>query len=126
MYWIALVTSKWAFQAASSIEPIYREIARILKPGGTLIYLTAHPIWQFLGKKQNGKDYFRKESVTLTFFDEQMSECGTSHTFNEYFSQTFFSHFTLENFEEGWDLGAEKINGDTYPSYFIVQARLKD
>lgn len=120
------VISKWAFQAALAIDPIYGEIARVLKPGGTLIYLTAHPIWQFVGKKQNGKDYFKKESVTLTFFDEQMSECGTSHTFNEYFSQTFFSHFSLENFEEGWDLGAEKINGDTYPSYFIIQARLKN
>lgn len=120
------VISKWAFQAAASIDPIYREIARVLKPGGTLIYLTAHPIWQFVGKKQNGKDYFRQESVTLTFFDEQMSESGTSHTFNEYFSQTFFSHFALENYEEGWDLGAEKINGDTYPSYFIIQARLKN
>jgi ubiquinone/menaquinone biosynthesis C-methylase UbiE len=120
-----VVISKWALQAASSIDPIYREIARVLKPGGILIYLAAHPIWQFVGKKQNGKDYFRQERVTLTFFDGQMSECGTSHTFNEYFSQTFFSHFTLENYEEGWDLGAEKINGDTYPSYFIIQARLK-
>jgi ubiquinone/menaquinone biosynthesis C-methylase UbiE len=120
-----VVISKWAFQAAGSLAPIYEEIARVLKPGGTLIYLAAHPIWQFVGKKQNGKDYFKNEKVTLLFFDGQMSETGTSHTFNEYFSPTFFSNFTLEKYEEGLDHGAEKINGDTYPSYFIVQARLK-
>ncbi|MBA3813676.1 MAG: class I SAM-dependent methyltransferase [Alphaproteobacteria bacterium] len=120
-----VVVSKWAFQAEPSIEPIYKEITRVLKPGGTLIYLTSHPIRQFIEKKQNGKDYFKNETVKSVFFEGKISETGTSHTFNEYFSPAFFSNFTLEKYEEGLDHGAEKINGDTYPSYFIVQARLK-
>lgn len=121
-----VVVSKWVFQATPAIIPIYKEVARVLKPGGTLIYLAAHPIWQFIGKKQNGKDYFKNENVRLVFFAGQMSECGTSHTFNEYLSPTFFSNFTLEAYEEGWDVGAEKINDDIYPSYFIVKARRKN
>jgi ubiquinone/menaquinone biosynthesis C-methylase UbiE len=121
-----VVISKWTFQANSSIDPIYKEIARVLKPGGSFIYLTSHPIRQFFEKKQNGKNYFKKESVKSVFFDGKITESGTSHTFNEYLSPTFFAHFTLEAFGEGWDMGAEKINGDTYPSYFIVKARLKD
>jgi len=120
------VVSKWAFQAASDIDPIYKEIARVLKSGGTLIYLTSHPIRQFIEKKHDGKDYFKKESVKQVFFEGKVTEYAPSHTLNEYFSPTFFSHFTLEKFEEGWDFGAEKINGDIYPSYFILQARLKN
>lgn len=121
-----VVVSKWVFQATPAIDPIYKEVARVLKPGGTLIFLTTHPIRQFLEKKQHPRDYFKKEQVTLVFFEGQISEVGTSHTFNEYFSPIFFSNFTLEAYEEGWDSGAAKVNGDTYPSYFIIQARLKN
>ena len=52
-----VVTSKWAFQTSAQIDPIYHEIARVLKPNGQLIYLSSHPIRQFIEKKHKGKDY---------------------------------------------------------------------
>ena len=120
-----IVMSKWAIQTANFIEPIYGEIIRVLKPGGKLIYLACHPIRQFLEKKRKGKDYFKKEIVESVFFDGQITAFEPSHTFNEYLSPTFFNHFILEAYEEGFDAAAEKINGDIYPSYFIINARLK-
>lgn len=33
-----IVVSKWALQTAINIEPIYHEIARVMKPGGKLIF----------------------------------------------------------------------------------------
>lgn len=120
-----VVISKWAFQTSADIDPIYREIARVMKPNGELIYLSSHPIRQFIEKKRKGKDYFKKEIVESVFFDGQITAKEPSHTLNEYLSPTFFEYFILEAYEEGYDSGAEKVDGDIYPSYFIIKARLK-
>lgn len=119
-----VVISKWALQISAYIDPIYREIARVIKPQGQLIFLSAHPIRQFIDKKSNGKDYFKKELVEAIFFDGQLREVAPSHTMNEYLSPTFFEYFTLEAYEEGHDSAAERVNGDIYPSYFIIKARV--
>ena len=120
-----VVVSKWAFQTSAHIDPIYHEIARVLKPNGQLIYLSCHPIRQFIEKKRKGKDYFKKEIVESVFFDGQITAKEPSHTMNEYLSPTFFELFTLESYEEGFDSGAEKVDGDIYPSYFIIKASLR-
>lgn len=120
-----VVISKWALQTSANIDPIYHEIARVMKPNGQLIYLSSHPIRQFIEKKRKRKDYFKKEIVESVFFDGQVTVKEPSHTLNEYLSPTFFAYFTLESYEEGYDSGAEKVDGDIYPSYFIIKARLK-
>ena len=121
-----IALSKWAFQTAAQIDPIYKEVARVLKPHGTFIFLTCHPLRQFIEKKRSGKDYFKKEIVESVFFDGKVTAKEPSHTLDEYLSPTFFKYFVLEEFEEGNDSGAEKIQGDTYPSYFIIKAHLKE
>ncbi|MBS0620203.1 MAG: class I SAM-dependent methyltransferase [Verrucomicrobia bacterium] len=119
-----IIVSKWALQTADLIDPIYKEIIRVLKPGGMFICLTSHPIRQFIEKKKYGKDYFKKELVESTFFDGAVTVIEPSHTLNEYLSPLFFERFTLQAFEEGFDSGAEKVNGDIYPSYFLIKATL--
>lgn len=121
-----VVISKWAFQTSANIDPIYHEIARVMKKNGQLIYLSCHPIRQFIEKKRKGKDYFKKEIVESVFFDGQVVAREPSHTLNEYLSPAFFKYFILESYEEGYDSGAEKVDGDIYPSYFIIKARLKN
>ena len=118
-----LVISKWSFQNAAEIDPIYYEVNRVLKPGGQFLFLASHPFRQFLEKKRKGKDYFKKEIVETTFFNGQLTEHAPSHTLNEYLSPLFFKTFTLEAFEEANAEGAETIDGDIYPSYFIVKAK---
>jgi ubiquinone/menaquinone biosynthesis C-methylase UbiE len=120
-----LVISKWALQTSAEIYPIYEEIIRVLKPGGKLLFLACHPLRQFLEKKKKGKNYFAKEIVTSIFFDGQITALEPSHTLNEYLSPFFFKYFTLEAYEEGLDSAAEKVDGDVYPSFFIIQATLK-
>lgn len=117
-----LVVSKWAFQTASHIDPIYNEISRVLKKDGQLIYLSGHPMRQFIEKKRDGKDYFEKEIVESVFFEGKITAREPSHTMNEYLSPTFFRQFSLFAFHEGNDSGAERVNGDIYPSYFVVKA----
>lgn len=119
------VISKWALQTAAHIDPIYEEISRVLKIDGQLIFLSGHPMRQFMEKKRNGKDYFNKEIVESVFFDGKITAKEPSHTMNEYLSPTFFKKFSLFAYHEGNDSGAERVNGDIYPSYFIVNAGRK-
>lgn len=121
-----LVISKWALQTTESIAPVYEGVRRVLKPGGQLVCLACHPMRQFIEKKRHGIDYFQQETVTSVFFDGLVTAQEPSHTMNEYLSPFFFEHFSLEAFEEGFDSGAEKVNGDIYPSFFIIKATLKD
>lgn len=119
------VVSKWALQSAGTIDPIYEEIHRVLKPGGKLVCLICHPIRQYVEKKKKGKNYFEKEIIHSSLFDGQILVQEPSHTLSEYLSPVFFNHFVLEAFEEGINLGAEKIDNDVYPSYFIMKATRK-
>ena len=76
-------------------------------------------------KKKSGKNYFKKELVESYIFDNSIKVIEPSHTFEEYFSPSFLVNFTIQGFEEGFDSGAEQVNGDYYPAYFILDARLK-
>ena len=119
------VISKWAFQTSAEIDPIYKEISRVLKINGELIYLACHPMRQFMEKNTAEKNYFKQEIFTSTFFEGRVTVKEPSHTMNDYLSPTFFKHFSLLAFKEGHDASAEKINNETYPSYFIVHAQKK-
>lgn len=119
-----LITSKWAMQTSEKINPIYKEAHRLLKKDGYFVFLTVHPIRQFLEKKKLGKDYFKKEIVDSVIFDGAITVYEPSHTLKEYFSETFLSLFTLINIEEGAEFpAAEQIGGDNYPTYLIITAR---
>lgn len=121
-----LITSKWAMQTSAEIDPIYSEAYRLLKPGGYFVFLTVHPIRQFLEKKKIGKDYFKKEIVDSIIFDGAITVYEPSHTMKEYLSETFLSLFTLISIEEGAEFpAAEQIGGDIYPTYLIITAQKK-
>lgn len=117
------VVSKWAIQTAADIEPIYKEVLRVLKPGGEFVFLTGHPIRQFLEKKKSPKDYFKKEMVISIIFDGQIVLNEPTHTMNEYLSDLFLEKFTLLSYKEAFEGSGEKVNGDTYPMYFIIRAK---
>lgn len=117
------VVSKWAIQTAADIEPIYKEVARVLKPGGEFVFLTGHPIRQFLEKKKSPKDYFEKEMVSSIIFGGQIILNEPTHTMNEYLSDFFLKNFQLLAYREAFEASGEKVNGDTYPMFFIIKAK---
>lgn len=118
-----IVVSKWAFQTSAEIEPIYKEVLRVLKPDGYFIFLTGHPTRQFIEKKKHPKDYFKKEIVESTLFGGKIIVKEPSHTMNEYLSPFFLNHFVLQDYKEGFDAGAEKVEEDIYPIFVIFKAR---
>ncbi len=125
-HYFDIVMSKWALQTSAEIEPIYKEVNRVLKPHGIFMFLVSHPIRSFIEKKKNPKDYFQQEMVDSVLFQGKITVREPSHTMNEYLSHYFLKHFDLIGYEEGFDNGAEKIDGDTYPIFFIIKARKKD
>lgn len=120
-----VVICKWALQTAFDIHAVYAEVARVLKKGGEFVFLTCHPIRQFIEKKRKGKNYFEQEIVESVFFDGLITAKEPSHTMNEYLSPLFFRYFSIDAYEEGHDPSAENVDGDIYPSFFIIKARRK-
>jgi ubiquinone/menaquinone biosynthesis C-methylase UbiE len=118
-----IVVSKWSFQTSAEIEPIYKEVLRVLKPNGYFVFLTGHPTRQFIEKKKHPKDYFKKEMVESVLFGGKITVKEPSHTMNEYLSPFFLHHFVLQEYMEGFDAGAEKVEGDIYPIFVIFKAR---
>lgn len=121
-----LIISKWAMQTAGNILPIHKEVYRLLESGGYYGFLVVHPLRQFLEKKHQKKDYFKKEIVESHIFDKQIIVYEPTHTMKEYLSPWFLKHFALIHLHEGYEFpAAEQIGGDVYPTYLIVIARKK-
>ncbi|MEH2179111.1 class I SAM-dependent methyltransferase [Nostoc sp.] len=124
-HYFDIVVSKWAFQTAIDIQSIYKEIIRITNDNARFIFLVTHPIRQFIEKRVSPKDYYQQEIVKSVLFDGALVVEEPSHTFQEYFSPIFFSQFQVLEYAEINDTGTERINGDVYPSFFIIHSAKK-
>jgi ubiquinone/menaquinone biosynthesis C-methylase UbiE len=121
-----LIVSKYAIQTSENITPIYDEASRILDKDGYFIFLVVHPFRQFLEKKKQGKDYYKKELVKSIIFGGKITVTEPSHTLSEYINKDFLERFSLVDIHEGSDFpNSEKINGDTYPTYLVILAKRK-
>lgn len=118
------VFSRYAFQTAENLESIWNEVNRVLKSGGIFMFVVTHPIRQFKEKKKVGKDYFKQEIVESVCFDGALTFKEPSHTLQEYFSQFMLENFTLEEYEEQFDIDAEKT-GDIYPGFLLLKWKKK-
>ena len=117
-----VVLSKYALMTSADLEPVFKEINRVLKPGGTLMYLVTHPFRQYFEKKDNQADYFEKKQVESRVFDNQVSFTEPSHVLTEYLNEYFFKNFDVQAYDERFDPAAEKIDGRKYPGFFILKA----
>lgn len=124
-----VVISKWAIQTSSDVPKVLSEIARVLKKGGTTVFLSKHPWIQWLQKIRDyghGVDYYEQKIVTSNIYSGKIVLKEPSHTIGEYLNIDFFKNFELIDYKEGTDFPAsEQIKGDIYPTFFIIKARRK-
>ena len=121
-----VVVSKYALQTVDDFKDTYKEVSRVLKPGGKFIFLTVHPMRQFFEKKTKHKNFFQKTIVKSVLFGGKIIAKEPTHTLEEYLSAEFFKLFNLEKFIEKDDFySAEQLNGDKYPTYMIISATKK-
>lgn len=122
-----VVVSKYALQTSSDVPKILSEVARVLKSGGYLIFLSKHPIRQFLEKINTHKageavDYFKQDIVDSYIYERKIHLREPSHILSEYFSKDVLKNFDLLDFVEASDFPAsEQINNYTYPTFFVVK-----
>ena len=119
-----IILSKYALQTSKDVPKVIGEMDRVLKPRGIMTYLAVHPLRQFLEKKKHPKDYFQQEIIKSTFFGGTVSANEPTHTMNEYLNPKFLENYQITYYKEHPDFpSSEKIDGDTYPCFFILTAK---
>ncbi|MGV8162356.1 MAG: class I SAM-dependent methyltransferase [Candidatus Nanoarchaeia archaeon] len=117
------VISKYVLQTSTNVPLVLKEMDRVLKVGGTLAYLAVHPLRQFLEKKKHPKSYFTQEIVESIFANGTVTAREPTHSFNEYFNPEFLRKYKITHFKEEEDFpSSEKVDGDTYPCFFVLKA----
>jgi ubiquinone/menaquinone biosynthesis C-methylase UbiE len=123
------VISKYALQTSSSVQKIFKEVARVTRPGGLILMVIKHPLQQYLEKIRdhgNGANYYEQKIVTSNIFGGSIILKEPSHTMTDYFNESFFKSFELLDYQEASDFPAsEQMNGGIYPTFFIIKARRK-
>ena len=118
---VDIVTSRFALNYAPDLDKGWNQIARVMKPGGTLAYVSPHPMSYF--RMKGDKDYEKQALVRLELFEERVPIFHHSHTFTDYFSPTFFKNFVVEDFMEGNDI-ANQITAQLHvPGTIGIKAR---
>jgi ubiquinone/menaquinone biosynthesis C-methylase UbiE len=124
-----IVISKWALQTSPDVKQILIEAARVLKPGGTLLFLSKHPWIQQMQKMRDygdNADYYERKVVTSNIFSGMIVLKEPSHTISDYFNMEFYSNFEVLDYREGTDFPAsEQLTGMVYPTFFVVKAKKK-
>lgn len=124
-----IVVSKYALQTSSDAPKILDEAARVLKTDGHFIFLSKHPIRQFLEKintygQSENVNYFDQKIVDSFIYEKKIHLREPSHTLSEYFSKDVLKNFDLVDFMEDSDFPAsEQINNYVYPTFFVAKFR---
>jgi ubiquinone/menaquinone biosynthesis C-methylase UbiE len=96
-----VVVSIYALHNAPNLRQVFRELHRILKPGGLLLYVVQHPLFIFQARKT--KRYHARETYSFTIPD-MATPCTIrqpAHTFSEYFNTDVLDRFEVLDFAEG-------------------------
>lgn len=121
-----VVISKWALQTSKDVPGVLRESARVLKTGGMLVFLTKHPMQQWMEKIRdygNGANYYEQKIVTSNIYAGTIELKEPSHTLGEYLNKDFFQNFeVIEYTEQSQFPASEQFDGNIYPTFMLIKA----
>jgi len=115
-----IIVSHYVIQIVPDLQPVYKEVARVLKPHGRFVFLVTHPFRQYFEKKNKNADYFEQETVNAIIFNQALTVREPTHTLNDYFSDYFLDNFKIKKYTELNDPTAEKVDCRSYPGFFII------
>ena len=118
-----IVLSKYAIMTSANMEQAFKEIHRVLKSDGMMMYLVVHPFRQFFEKKDEKTDYFEQKIVDSHILANTVTVKEPTHTMKEYLSNFLFKNFDVQAYDEHWEPSAEFIDGKKYPGFFILKAK---
>jgi len=112
-----VVCSKYAMHYNKKLDPSFLEIARVLKPGGMLICVEAHPLLGFVRKKE--RVYHTQIDFPIPLAESSLY--APSHVFAEYLSDAVLENFTLCSVQEGED--AQAGTKEKVPYFLLLTLR---
>lgn len=118
-----VVLSKYAIMTSANMEPVFKEIHRVLKPSGMVMYLVTHPFRQFFEKKEEKADYFEQKIVDSHILGDTVTVKEPTHIMTEFLNDFLFKNFDVQSYDERWDPAAEFIDGKKYPGFLILKAK---
>jgi ubiquinone/menaquinone biosynthesis C-methylase UbiE len=118
-----VVMSRYVIQTSKDVPKCLDEMVRVLKEGGSLIYLTVDPMRTFVEKNEE-RDYFKQEVMKSSFFGGNFSTMEPTHTYEEYFNESFLKKCHITGFRQYTDFNsAIRVEKQNYPCFMIVRAR---
>ena len=85
------------------MEPVFKEIHRVLKSGGMMMYLVTHPFRQFFEKKEEKADYFEQKIVDSHILGDTVTVKEPTHIMTEFLNDFLFKNFDVQSYDERWD-----------------------
>ena len=122
-----MIISKYVLHYAQNLEEVFRELHRILRPGGTLVFLVSHPLHDFTLIDE--KEYQQQEIIRMPLFGKEVFAEFPSHIFSEYLTPFVLQNFDVCSFREGPDAESmcrEKKSGAKMPHFFSIKLKKKD
>lgn len=92
-----IVISRFAFHYAPNPESIFKEMNRILKPNGLLIFVVPSVIKDYTEKveKTNENSYFKQKMLPVSLYNKKICLSFPSHTLTDWLSSYNLKHFDL-------------------------------
>ncbi|MCP4524908.1 MAG: class I SAM-dependent methyltransferase [Aestuariibacter sp.] len=118
-----IIFARYSLHYAKDIDAVYKELLRITKPQGHLLFVVHHPIEALLLQKKS-TEYGKQEIVSIRIFGKKVKIQMPSHTLKEYFSDFFFDNFNLDAFEEGPSV-SDNLDSHVVPDYLVYKATKK-
>jgi len=114
-----IVIGRFSFHYLKTFDNAYKELSRVLKPKGMIILMIPHPFEDLICQKN--KIYGRQETVKVELYNNKVSIYFPTHTFNDYFSKSFFTHFYLSGYDEEQGSGKDANEFKT-PRFMGIKA----
>ncbi len=117
---IDYAVSRFALHYLDTFEKAYEEVARLLKPGGLLVFAVDHPT----ADRVEGERFMvgSREYVRIKLYNGSVVVEFPLHDFSDYFSPTFLKHFELLKIAEPIGTDREYQAG---PNALLFAARKK-
>lgn len=120
---VDFIMGRYSLMYVRDIDGAYREMARILRPGGKLVAVVSNPAADSLEKRE---DTAEGPQISFTLYDGKITITMPLHVREEYFSETFHELFDLDQIQEFG--GPDRISKDpaVMPALAIVAIRKSD
>ncbi len=92
-----VVISRFAFHYATNTQLIFKEMNRILKSSGLLIFVVPSVIKDYTEKIEKTKEtsYFKQKMIPITLYDKKIKLEFPSHTLTDWLSTYALKYFDL-------------------------------